>query len=257
MKSPVCSPFLALAACTAVLSANPAPMEVDAGVMETPDRVTVFAGIDLASAYIYGDGEIVNDALVIQPGFGIGWKAFGHVSMELSVWGNYATEHYGDMTRNHGFNEIDVSLGMRHETDDGLSISLALATWQYPNMEDWKGEEVLILGIAQTVGLVTVGADVKPRLSGDAKHDVECIPFVEIARDITDDVAASIKAEFNYTWGDASDSGWTAYVLTARLEAFGFHAYASYWGQLSDAIYTDAMHAEKNRLFGIGYAIDY
>lgn len=264
MKTCVFASFIALATCSAALAqdvitekAEPIAL-ADPIEFEEPKTSSLFASIDIASAAIEDDGEVINDSLVIQPGFGIQWEVLDTIDMELSVWANYATKRDEGMTQSHGFTKFEITLGASRDFDSGLEIGLAIETSQYPNMEDRNGEEALVLNVAQQIGLVAIGAEVKYFLTGDDNNNIEWIPFVKIEQDVTEDVTAGVKCELNYIWNEGSDtSAWTAYVLTARIDAFDFYAYASYWGQMSDSIYTDNMHDKENTVFGIGYAIEY
>lgn len=249
--------LIVIATCAASLAQTIASEEVDPVDLAQPKTSAFFASIDIASAYIEDDGEVSNDSLVIQPGFGIEWDVLDTFSMELSVWANYATKRDDGMTQSHGFTQIDTALGITREFDSGFEIGFAFGTWQYPNRDDKNGEEALVLELAQRLGLVTVGTEVEYVLTGDDNNKVECIPFVEIEQRVTEDVTASVRCHLDYTWPEGGEpSSWTAYGLTARIEAFDVYAYASYWGQMSDSIYTDEMHDKKSTVFGIGYAIE-
>lgn len=257
MKTHAFTTFITITTCTVAFAQTVLSEETEPVELADPKTSSLFASIDIASAAIEEDGEVINDSLVIQPGFGIEWDVLDTFSMELSVWGSFATKRDDGMTQSHGFIQIDTALGATREFDSGFEIGFAVGTWQYPNKDDKNGEEVLVLNLAQRLGLVTVGTEVEYVLTGDDNNKVECIPFVEIEQRVTEDVTASVRCHLNYTWPEGREpSSWTAYVLSACIEAFDVYAYASYWGQMSDTIYTDDMHDKKNTVFGIGYAIE-
>lgn len=250
--------FIALATCTAAFAQEGISEETKPIEFDQPKTSSLFASIDIASALIESDGDVINDSLVIQPGFGIQWGVLDTIEMELNVWANYATKRDEGMTQSHGFTKFEIALGASKEFDSGLEIGLAIETSQFPNMEDRNGEEALVLNIAQQIGLVAIGSEIKYFITGDDNNKVEWVPSIEIERSVTEDVTVGVGCELNYTWPEGSEpSAWTAYVLSARIDAYDFYVYASYWGQMSDTIYTDDMHDKKSTVFGLGYAVEY
>lgn len=235
------------------------PAAVETPAMEEANTVSASAGIDIASAAIFNDGAKLSDSMVIQPQFSVVYPASEVLPLILDVWANYATDGKDDgASQNHCFTEVDLSIGTSYELNEDTSLSVSLATWQYPNMIDWNGEERFSVGLAKTFELVEIGADFDKMLTGDDKNHFDIYPYVSFARDVTEDVSVELKASCNYAMipsGEGPD-GWTAYTLTASVSAFNFTAYATYYGQMNDKLYTDEMHDDVNSVFGIGYSVD-
>lgn len=233
--------------------------EVETPIMEEANTVAASAGVDVASAAVYRDGCKLSDSLVIQPNFSVGFSAFDAFPLELGVWANYATDAKDDgATQNHCFTEVDLSIGTAFDLGNDTELSVSLVTWQYPNMVDWNGEEVIIVSIAKTIGLFEVGSDFEKMLSGDCEYNFDMYPYVSVLQDVTENVSVGLKACCNYSmtpsWAGAD--GWTAYTLTASVSAFNFTAYATYYGQMNDKFYTDEMYDDVNSVFGINYSVD-
>lgn len=232
---------------------------VEAPAIEEANVVSASAGVDVASAAIYRDGCILSDSLVIQPNFSVNYWAFGDFPLELGVWANYGTDAKDDgATENHCFTEVDLSIGTAFDLGDEADLSIALVTWQYPNMEGWNGEEVIAVCISKAFGPVEIGSDFEKMLTGDYQSHFDMYPFVAVSHDVTEDVSVCLKASCNYamvpSWEDSD--GWTAYSLSASVSAFNFTAYATYYGQMNDKLYTDEMYDDVNSVFGIGYSVD-
>ncbi len=227
--------------------------------MEEARAVSASAGIDVASAAIYRDGCKLSDSLVVQPNLSVNYSAFDDFPIELGVWANYATDAKDDgATESHCFTEVDLSIGTAFDLGNDTDLGIALVSWQYPNMVGWNGEEVLAVSVSKAFGPVEIGSAFEKMLTGDFDCHFDMYPYISMSQDVTEDVSVGIKAACNYSmvpsW-EGSD-GWTAYSLSASVSAFNFTAYATYYGQMNDSLYTDEMHDDVNSVFGIGYSVD-
>ncbi|MGI5868708.1 MAG: hypothetical protein ACOX9C_04600 [Kiritimatiellia bacterium] len=238
--------------------ADPAAEAEATPEMSEASSLWASGSIDVSSGYICDSGEVLSDALAIQPWFGFGFDAFGKIPLEFSAWANYATDRISeDQTQKHCFNEVDLSIGTTFKNDTGTAASLSLVTWQYPNMAGWNGEELLFGSLSQTVGVLTLGLELEYMLTGDCDNDLHIIPFAEIGFDITDDVSVALYGQLYYNYGEGeSIDAWTAYNVMATISAFDFSIYAAYWGQISDKIYTDEEHDVENTVYGISYSFE-
>ncbi len=233
--------------------------EATTPALEEASSVSASAGLDIASAAIYRDGVKLSDSTVIQPSLSVSYTAFDALPLELGVWANYATDGKADgASQDHCFTEVDLSIGTSFDLGDIASMGVSLVTWQYPNMAEWKGEELIAVSISKAFGSVEIGSDFEKMLTGDFTDHFDIYPYVSISQDVTDDVSAGLTASCNYAMvssGESSD-GWTAYALSANVSAFNFTAYATYYGQMNDKLYTDEMNDDVNTVFGVGYSVD-
>ena len=238
----------------------PAQVQEPAPQLEKASTLYAFSSLDVASAYIFDSGTVMNNSMVLQPDFGFGFDAFDTMPLEFDAWGNYATDRYDDMTESHCFTEIDLSIGTAHEFDCGCKIGLTLASWQYPNMDTWNGEEVLIGSLSQEIGLVKIGSDLELMVTGDCDNDYHVLPFTEVSKDfsVSDiDCSASIRGQLYYTYEEGNaNHGWSSYNFTATLAILDVYAYTSYWGQMDDGIYTDEEHNIESVVYGVGYGVE-
>jgi len=228
--------------------------------MEEASSVSASAGLDIASAAIYRDGAKLSDSTVIQPSLSVSYTAFDSLPLELGVWGNYdaAEGKANGASQDHCFTEIDLSIGTSMDLGDDASLGVSLVTWQYPNMVGWNGEELVAVSLSKAFGPVEIGSAFEKMLTGDFDDHFDIYPYVSVSQDVTDDVSVGLTASFNYAMTPSWEGpdGWTAYALSASVSAFNFTAYATYYGQMNDQLYTDDMNDDVNTVFGIGYSVD-
>lgn len=248
--------MFAIVAASGAFAQEAAPV-AEAQEMKAESTVSASAYIDVASAYIYESGAIMDDGLVIQPGFSVGFDAFDMIPLSLGTWANYSTDKYGDTTQNHCFSEVDLSLGTSYEFDNGPAFGLSLISWQYPNREGWNGEELISATVSQSLGMLTAGAKAEVMLTGDYDKDWHFVPFAEIGADLAEGISAALRGQMYYNYGESEGAdAWMAYNIKATLGLYDFAVYASYFGQIDDEIYTDEMNDVEDMVFGVGYSVD-
>jgi Bacterial protein of unknown function (Gcw_chp). len=254
--------FSAAALVAAALTVNaqeaaPAAAEkIAEPVVEAGGAAEVFASVDIASAMLYRGGSIHSDSLVIQPYLGVGFDSALGIPLTFSVWANYSTEGKDDgATQKHAFTEVDFSIGTSFDLCGGLSASVSLDSWQYPNMTGWNGEELISVGLSKTRGDFTIGADFEYMLTGDFEGDCSVYPYAEFAKSI-EKIGFGLKAGPGYTVQSGDVDAWTAWTVRASVSyAEKLSFYVMYWGQMSDKIYTDEEHDNVNTVVGISYGI--
>lgn len=234
--------------------------EVAPQAIAESSAVSASAGLDVASAAIYRDGGKLSDSMVIQPSLSVSYTAFDSLPLDLGLWANYDASSGKDngATQDSCFTEVDLSIGTSFDLGNDASLGVSLVTWQYPNMEGWNGEELLAVSLAKTIGPVEIGSAFEKMLTGDYDDHFDMYPYVSVSQDVTDDVSVGVTASFNYAMIPAWEGpdGWTAYGLSASVSAFNFSAYATYYGQMNDQLYTDDMNDDVNTVFGVGYSVD-
>lgn len=253
MKAVKIAGFATLLALTSAFAQDAAPQ------MEKKSSLWAEGSLDVSSGYIYDSGSVLSDTIAVQP-FGLfGFDAFDVIPVNMGFWGNWATSRANpEQTQKHCFTEVDMFFGTGYEFDNGFEISLTLNTYQYPNMEGWNGEESLLADLSQKVceGL-TVGSEFELYLSGDTRNNFVIVPYAKYEFQITDVVSASVKAQCQYQYNPGEDvDAWTAYFVNAGVSAYSFTVYATYFGQISDKIYTDEIHDMENVVYGVSYAFE-
>lgn len=248
--------LFATVAASGVFAQEAAPA-VEAQPMEEASSVSASATLDVASAYIYESGAVIDDSLVIQPGFSVGFDALGGIPLSLGTWANYSTDKYGTATQNHCFTEVDLSIGTSYEFDNGPAFGLSLISWQYPNVEGVNGEELVSATVSQSLGMLTLGTKVEMMLTGDYDNDWHLVPYAELGSDIAEGVSAALRGQMFYYYAESEgEDAWMAYNIKATIGLYDFSVYASYYGQIDDSVYTDEMNDIEDMVFGIGYAVD-
>ena len=234
--------------------------------MESPASVSADVYVDIASGYIDFDGCVISDSLVIQPGFDVyitpeGWS----LPVELGFWGNYATDKMPDQTQNHAFTEVDACIGTSYEWEDsGVSLSFALNTVQYPNLDGWNGEEYLSADLKKTFAdvfpsamTVALGVYGEYALSGDCDNNVNALTYLEAAYEFTKDLSTAVRAQFHYLADEGGEDGWGNFSVRPSITFREFSVFAQYFVQMDDKVYTDEMNDLEDFIYGAGYAVSF
>ena len=246
------SPFLApLGAADLPSGPLDAPSAPPAESPRAPLRASF--SMDVASAYFFDSGYVVDEGPVVQPAFGVSdGRAF--LPLKFAFWGNYALEREAPMSDDKGFTEIDLSVGTEHAFRNGVVLFADLKTSQYPAMEGWSGVDFVNAKLQRRFGPVLLGGRMKYLMSGGYANDVQLIPFGEVSAPVVADVTAGLHAQacYNFNEGAAADA-WTACTITARLSWRALSLYVKRAVQMDDAIYTDRQHAVERVIVGAGW----
>lgn len=225
--------------------------------LEKDNSAQVLLGLNVASASINDAGGIRSDSLVFQPFTEISLNTFDPFPIILSTWANYATERYGAVMQGSCFTEIDFAIGTGYQFDNGISAAINLTTYQYPNVEGAKSEELIKTYASYCYSdLITLGLNGEFFVTGANDGGYNFIPYTTVTTELTKDVSVSLYGHMSYVHPDGdSKAGWAAYKLKAQIGFQNFYTFVEYYGQINDEIYTDEVHDDKNIVFGVGYSI--